>query len=326
MKKLFTVSVLAIMAVSTANAEIASTQYVGNRTGDLQFTGKAQGETNLTAAVNAIANAVGDTDVGAQIEQAIGNATVSDLSDGAEYAKTADVVTNEELEALDGNVTGSGVVTSISQADGNVTATLKKITDDEVDSISKDKITGLGTLATQNTVTQAQVDGLETTLAGKLNTTDLTNVVSDSDESHAVTGKAVATAINTANNNISLALDDKADKDSVYAKSDADAKFAPINTVEAAEQTAINSAKDAAIAAAKTETENQVKALDATFAAQEGKYIASVSQEDGTVTATYADLTDVAKMQVPEVCNGTATCALVWNKTTQKLGWEAIMQ
>ncbi|MBQ8255522.1 MAG: hypothetical protein IJY99_00965 [Alphaproteobacteria bacterium] len=322
MKKLFTVSVLAIMAVSTANAEIASTQYVGNRTGNLEFTGQAEGKTDLTAAVNAIANAVGDTNVGAQIEQAIGNASVLDLSDGAEYAKTADVVTNEELEALDGNVTGSGVVTSISQADGNVTATLKKITDDEVDSISKDKITGLGALATKDTVTQAQVDGLETTLAGKLNTTDLAGVVTDGDVTHAVTGEAVAEAIKSANEDISLALDDKADKNDVYAKSEADGKFAPINTVEAAEQTAIDSAKNAAIAAA----ENQVKALDATFAAQEGKYIASVSQVDGTVAATYADLTDVAKMQVPEVCNGTATCALVWNKNTKKLDWEAIMQ
>lgn len=258
MKKLLTVSVLAIMAVSTANADIASTQYVETKTGNLEFTGQAQGQTDLTAAVNAIASAVGDKNVTEQINSAITNATirqdqVSDLDDALAGKQNL-------LDSTNVVTGGTGnVITEISAVDGVVTAT-KGMT--------------LGALATKNTVTQAQVDGLENTLAGKLNTTDLTNVVSDTDESHAVTGKAVATAITTANNNISLALDDKADKNNVYAKSDADAKFAPINTVEAAEQTAIDSAKGAAIAAAKTETENQVKALADTQVAANASAIA----------------------------------------------------
>ena len=258
MKKLLTVSVLAIMAVSTANADIASTQYVETKTGDLVFTGQAQGKTDLTAAVNAIASAVGETNVTEQINAAIEGATIDqDQVDGLDDALAG------KQNLLDGtNVVTDGtgnVITEISAVNGVVTAT---------------KGMALGTLATQNTVTQAQVDGLETTLAGKLNTTDLTNVVTDGDQTHAVTGEAVAEAIKSANEDISLALDDKADKDSVYAKSDADLKFAPINTVEVAEQTAIDSAKDAAIAAAKTETVNQVKALADTQVATNASAIA----------------------------------------------------
>ena len=56
MKKILTVSLFAIMAVSAANAEIASTQYVTDRTGNLQFsdTGATKDAKTLTEAVVAL--------------------------------------------------------------------------------------------------------------------------------------------------------------------------------------------------------------------------------------------------------------------------------
>ena len=207
MKKLLTVSVLAIMAVSAANAEIASTGYVDKQTGAdangaITYTNKnyINSATNLKAAtesldaaIKGVADTVSGLDnsgIADKIETALTEgkyvqegdslAVFNNTATGfvnaegavtaveqAGYAKTANVVTNAELEDLEFSTTESGVVTSISQTAGQVAATVKKITDDEVDSISKGKITGLGALASKNTVTQAEVDGLSNALLGK---------------------------------------------------------------------------------------------------------------------------------------------------------------
>ena len=56
MKKILTVSLFAMMAVSAANADIASTKYVTDRTGTVSFTanGIAKDASNLTEAINLI--------------------------------------------------------------------------------------------------------------------------------------------------------------------------------------------------------------------------------------------------------------------------------
>ena len=56
MKKILTVSLFAMMAVSAANADIASTKYVTDRTGTVSFTadGFAKDASNLTEAINLI--------------------------------------------------------------------------------------------------------------------------------------------------------------------------------------------------------------------------------------------------------------------------------
>ena len=63
MKKILTASLVAMMAVTAANADIASTTYVTDQTGASEagtftFTNAAQGQTTLQGAVNAIAGAV----------------------------------------------------------------------------------------------------------------------------------------------------------------------------------------------------------------------------------------------------------------------------
>ena len=418
MKKLLTVSVLAIMAVSTANAEIASTQYVNTQTGagvdgKIVYTGQnyitsdnLKGATEqLDAAIKGVADNVGNTNVADQISAAIEGATI-----GQDQVSGLGDTLDGKQDLLDStNVVTDGtgnVITEISAVDGVVTAT---------------KGMALGTLATQNTVTQAQVDGLTTALAGKADsattlsgygitdaytktevdgkvanmevttnrTSNITQSLNDGNSTAYPTVGAVKTylddrftlneysgeeGVNVNNLNHTITLTDNAvDGEKLKDDTVTSAKLAPAvrtdiakgvaadtlsqqnkaaiealpttyaskTTVETAYQDAINTAEADAVAAAKTETTNQVNALkntevkanadaiagmDATYAAQEGKYIASVTQADGKVTATYADLTDVAKMEVPEVCNGTATCALVWNKNTKTLDWEAIMQ
>lgn len=190
MKKILTASLVAMMAVTAANADIASTQYVNKKTGDLQFTDAkvVQSGSNLTAAVMALDEKLatvagtGEGSVESQIESAVGElgngangqaytnvadaiaGEVKELADGAVAANTgainainnettgikaqANKYTDDQIDLLVGTVTGEGVVTSISQADGKVTATLQKIGDDQVNAISQEKITGLtGALA-----------------------------------------------------------------------------------------------------------------------------------------------------------------------------------
>lgn len=87
MKKILTVSLVAMMAVTAANADIASTKYVDDRTGDI--TGlTTTTKTSLTAAVNELNTTVTSLNTGAstgvatQITNALKGATANDFSDG----------------------------------------------------------------------------------------------------------------------------------------------------------------------------------------------------------------------------------------------------
>ncbi|MDO4423199.1 MAG: hypothetical protein Q4C08_00165 [Pseudomonadota bacterium] len=128
MKKILTASLVAMMAVTAANADIASTQYVNKKlTGDaengtLSFTGAAAQQTTLQGAVNAIADSLSQN-----------------LGEGGNVSQQIE----SAIQGLTGDVTGSGVVTDISQTNGKVTAKLGKIGDAQVDAISQSKITDL---------------------------------------------------------------------------------------------------------------------------------------------------------------------------------------
>ena len=78
MKKIITASIVAIMAVTAANADIASTTYVTSRTGTVSFdSGAAKGKTNLTEAIKAVDAALGTT---------TGNAATKSELEGAQQA------------------------------------------------------------------------------------------------------------------------------------------------------------------------------------------------------------------------------------------------
>lgn len=73
--------------------------------------------------------------------------------------------------------------------------------------------------------------------------------------------------------------------------------------------TAISNAKDAAIAAAKTETENQIKALNVTDTAVEGQYVSAVNEVEGKVVVTRAAL------PVDTLVTGSANGTVAFNGT-----------
>ena len=120
MKKILTASLVAMMAVTAANANIASTKYVDDRTGTLS--GFVQENTNLTTAVNSLAATV-STNAGAASDAA--NQALTDakaytdaLANGAVADNTA-AIAGMDLASVGAD--GSYIKT-VSQADGKVTA------------------------------------------------------------------------------------------------------------------------------------------------------------------------------------------------------------
>lgn len=120
MKKILTASLVAMMAVTAANAEIASTTYVSDQTGStVAFkagdfgTGIAKDATNLKAAVTAISDAVaglsgdGTGSVSDQIESALSGATADDFSESvqASLSKADNSVQTDGFETFKGENT-----------------------------------------------------------------------------------------------------------------------------------------------------------------------------------------------------------------------------
>ena len=123
MKKILTASLVAMMAVTAANANIASTKYVDDRTGTATFTADSiKGSANLTAAVETLAGTVA-TNAGAASDAA--NQALTDakaytdaLANGA-VADNAAAIAGMDLASVGAD--GSYIKT-VSQADGKVTA------------------------------------------------------------------------------------------------------------------------------------------------------------------------------------------------------------
>ena len=122
MKKLLTVSLVAVMAVSAAHAKIASTDYVDNtvspvatKVGSAEFTkGAAAGKTDVTVAIEAVAEAVaglsgGENSVASQIAAAkeelqdYADGKVKDLADGA-VKTNADAIVDMKNAKLQGSL------------------------------------------------------------------------------------------------------------------------------------------------------------------------------------------------------------------------------
>ena len=295
MKKILTASLVAMMAVTAANADIASTKYVNTQSGLPEsqktfvagdFKGVAADKTNLKDAVNAIADSISDgTAFGADSidGSALKDGTVAKAkldagvqasldkadnalqsTDLAEYAKTVDVVTNEEMTTFQGQNT-QAIADAKSEA-----------------------IADAGTAA----------DGkIQTALADYTNTTDMNSAIATAK------GEAVTAAGTAADTKIQTALAD-------YT-----------NTTDM--NSAIATAKSEAIA----DAQGKIEALDVEDAAVAGEYVSAVSEANGKISVTRASLTAVAKMNVPTECeNGTATCALVYDNVTKDLKWESIVK
>ncbi len=124
MKKILTASLVAMMAVTAANADIASTTYVtdqtgASETGEFTFTNAAQGQTTLQGAVNAIAGAVaglsgnGTGSVSEQIDTKI-DTFEEDVIGTVTEGKTVTEMISDAQAAAEGKVTAleNGQVTT----------------------------------------------------------------------------------------------------------------------------------------------------------------------------------------------------------------------
>ena len=252
MKKILTASLVAMMAVSAANAEIASVDYVKSKTGTLEFTGSLQNQ-NLTQAISTLQTEMG---------------TISGVEGG--------VVSGEKLEEA---------ITGVTDKIGNV-AEGKTVVD-----MIADAVTSAGTAA----------DGkIETALNAYTDTEGMNSAIATAKEA------AITAAGTAADGKIETALNAYTDTEGMNS--------------------AIATAKEAAITAAGTAADGKIEALDVADAEVAGQYVSAVSEANGKISVTRASLTDVAKMDKPTACeNGTATCALVYDSTTQGLKWESIV-
>lgn len=118
MKKILTASLVAMMAVTTANAEIASTTYVDDRTGDVANStyvkSLAEGKRNLASAVDALAANMGDGgSVETQIDSKIETFQEDVIGDLGDSTDVADAIADAQT-AAEGKVTAlaNGQVTT----------------------------------------------------------------------------------------------------------------------------------------------------------------------------------------------------------------------
>ena len=125
MKKILTVSLFAMMAVSAANADIASTKYVTDRTGTVSFTadGATKGKTNLTeaiAAVDAQVQGLSDdliVDIAGQIGELSTDITTINNSAPMNSGITSDKVT--KYDGYDAKITAAKKAGDDAQATAN---------------------------------------------------------------------------------------------------------------------------------------------------------------------------------------------------------------
>lgn len=240
MKKLFTVSLVAIMAVSAAHADIASTGYVDGKTGSVEFTADTvKGSANLTAAVEAVASAV-ESVAGGSIKltpaSAGENVTIGD--DGK--INVAAPGTGLNADAL----TGADFVANVSETNGVISATAGTFQK----SIATDESTGEATNASETTApTTAAITGFVESYVGTQmgvlddSVTDITDMLGEGFSSEEE-GGTVAEKIAAAQSAATSAANSYTDQQIEAEVKRADAAYDTAGAAEAAKNAAIQDA------------------------------------------------------------------------------------
>ena len=273
MKKLFTVSLVAIMAATAANAEIAGTTFVTALTGDvatLETTAK-----NLTGAVNELKGQLGS------VSTAAGNAaTKTELSEGL-------------AEKLGKNENAVSATKATQDAAGNV------ITE---------------TYATKTEMSGKQ-DALGYTAEDEANKKNSLEGVSNEQKSVFYPTIALMDAsIQNANNDVMDAVNSKADKSSVYTKTEVDGLQTAQNTAlqtyadgkASAAQTAAEKTASDALQAYKTSNDTAVagKVAQTEYDAKISELENDISEAASAGTGAAADALTEAKAYTDELANG----------------------
>ena len=316
MKKILTASLVAIMAVTAANADIASTQYVNKKlTGDaengtLSFTGAAASQTTLQGAVNAIANSL-----------------TENLGEGGNVETQIGTAIGKLVSAQDGTGT---VVKSVSQTDGKVSVTVGTIANADV--------------AENAAIAQSKIENLTKDLGDKQDKANMIGLVGENytipegrgNEVY-LTSDATAKMIdnkigiftdNTFADTVDNVEDLKADLGTVtsaYMGTDASNVADAIKEVisEKADKADTLAGYDITDAYTKTETDsaitNKVNTLDAeaeVVGTNDGSYVTAVAQTDGKIkVSTVAFDTDLNADSTNAVQNKVVNTAIEGIKT-----------
>ena len=326
MKKILTVSLFAIMAVSAANAEIASTRYVTDRTGDTQTlniigTNEAK-PASLTEGVNQLNVYIRDQL--AEVEEGAGDMVDGVANDLAAYiqsnntaveaAQAAADKAQGEVDALEGVVAqqNTDLTAAIATAKSEAIADAKTETTTQVNALANGAVkTNTESIAAINNETSgilAQAKSYADQKAGEASGS-ASQVAND-----------LATYIGT-NNTAVAAAQTQADKgvaDAAKAQAAADKAQGEVDALEGvvAQQNtdltgAIATAKSEAISEAKSETTTQVTGLA-------NGAVKTNTDNISTITTNLGGLNGIA---IPEAC-ATGRCALVMENNQAK--WETI--
>ena len=237
MKKILTVSLFAMMAVSAANADIASTKYVTDRTGTVSFTanGIAKDASNLTEAINLIDSTLKSTsdtltgDITGGINELKGNVKAIEGS-----AAMTSGITKAKVGTYDGY--SALITTAQQQADKGVadaaTAQAKADANETAIGVINNETTGILAQAKADAKTKADkaLEDAKTYTDGQIDTLEVSLGTTAGDLS------SLTTRVSTAEGNITSLQSDKADK--TYVNTELGKKQ---NNLSADQLTAVNS-------------------------------------------------------------------------------------
>ncbi|MBR2393493.1 MAG: hypothetical protein IKB05_03310 [Alphaproteobacteria bacterium] len=200
MKKILTVSLVAMMAVSAARADIASTAYVDGAVG--------AEESSREAAINAVNTKIGNVATGKTVvtmiseAQTAAEAKVTALENGqVKTNKEAIESINAELGSMASDATVQGIQTALTTLQGTVTSNKTA-----ADKTQTDLDTAEGKIATLEATVAGHtedINGINTALEGKQGTiSDLATI-----RSGAAAGATAVQSVTTGTNNGTILVD-----------------------------------------------------------------------------------------------------------------------
>ncbi len=291
MKKILPASLVAMMAVSAANADIASTDFVIDRTGNTSLIAEGLGD-NLTSAVNKLNDNMSD-----------GTLTIAD-------------------GAVDTDQLADGAVTTPKIDNGAVT-------DEKIESVSMGKVDGLeGALEARVALEQGDDHANKTMVTDDTGTVVAGSITKDSTNGQFVTGVSVSNGNvvlatkDLASGDVTDALgytpEDVANKVTAYdAEAEDGVKDSKYTSVTAAEEIASTFANAAvqqlgiANYATKTELNTTIEGLTNTVEAADNKVVVGVVQNNGKVTSvTSSEVTKAMLASNVQTSLGLADSAL----------------
>ena len=325
MKKILTVSLFAMMAVSAANADIASTKYVNDIADTKEnvanrlvtIPADSQGQAALTdakypsakAVISYVDDALGTMDAGfgTQLDAKV------NIEQGSENANKA-VITDAAGNVKTGTIT-SGMITDKTIVNADISDTA---------AISASKISGLATVATSGSYTSLSD---KPTIGNAELTIKRNNVSVGTFGANASTAKEINIEVPTgtlASKNTIADADVAANAAIAQSKianltTDLGKKEATANKLKASDKTTVvsDTNKDTLFPTVGR-VQSMINDLDVTDTAVSNQYVSAVSEADGKITVTRADLPTVNNAELTIKRNNVSVGTFAANASVAK--------